>query len=345
MERSEYVLPSVRFNFIFDTFLQTVLRICGVNVLSPTYRPGLKTIRYISLIVLGTVCQLYTIICLDLERRLICLSTVFITPQAVLKFFTYTQKSRFFSKQLEVLRAFYRQCEAVTGYDKHGHCQFKPELAILDRWMAYFRLLLLLFGAILLILIAFCLGYPSIVYITQRRIDAILPIYLPAVRFDTTGGILANWLSQLMLLGATVFGLAGTDIVMALFNMHCCLMCEVLCTKLDTMASTMRRRRLTMDFAHARTDGAYLRQCIQLHQALCAYVAGLADVYYPIYSMDIMSNFISMCVVLFLQMQVSYFPLYSYMVLFFVKTFVLCAMGTIVDIYVSNSRIFVLTIM
>lgn len=287
-------------------------------------------------ITFGVICQFYTVIFLDNIHRLVCLPTIFIVPQACVKFNGFVRNYPTFFENYQMLRRFYRQCETVASVNADGQIIYHPEMSILVRWIHRFKSLIGMFVVMVVVCCMICVAYPMYAYIADGRIEFALYIYLPFVAFDTASGVLANWASQLVLLTATGVGLMGADLTMVLLIMHSCTMSDVLCGKVRWLANVLQGRRLENRERNATPVRVFLCDCIRLHQAFCAYLDCLAGLFYTTFTAEVSTNFVSMCVTLLALMQLSFFPLYSYMVLFMVKTFLVCVLGTIVDIYVGD---------
>lgn len=329
-------LPSQTFDFMFGNVLQSVLRLCGAGVLVHGFRPNISTVVYGLVIAFGIVCQFYTIFFMGSFYRLVCLPTMFVVPQGIMKFYVYLRNADYMADQVQMLRRFYRQCEGVASCDAHGQNTYHPEMPIVLRWINYFKLMIVLFITMVVVCSLVCIAYPAMVFIVDGRIEFALYIFVPFVPNDTTQGVIANWVAQLLLLSATAAGLICADLVMVLLILHICTMSDVLCGKLTLMSGVLDGRRLENRNRETAAGHEFLCQCIRLHQDFGTYLNGLADVFFTTFTAEVSTNFVSMCVTLLALMQLSFFPLYSYMVLFMVKTFLVCTLGTVVDIYVGD---------
>lgn len=329
-------LPSKIFEFLFGTVLQNLMSVSGLNVLDPAYRCGYLTAIMFVTIFSGIFCQFYTILYMDYVQRVLCLSTIFIIPQAFVKLTSFIQNPRFFAEQVQTLRRFYQQCEAVSSKTADGRLTYHPEMTIVQQWATLFKNIFAIFVITVIITVVICLSYPIYVFVVDGRAVFFLPVFVPGVAYDTFGGMVVMWSFHTLMLCISAIGVIVFDLLMAMLILHVCTMSDVLCGKLESMSDVLQLRRIPARPNGVGEERAFLRQCLRLHQAYCVYVSGLADMYYGTFTTDILTNFISLCVMLFVQMFIEFFPIYCFMIVFLIKTFLVCLLGELVDIYVSS---------
>lgn len=172
-------------------------------------------------------------------------------------------------------------------------------------------------------------------YVKHGEIELLAPIQLPGI--DSTGGqgLLIHWVYHVIMIfcGASI-GLVCSDLMMVLLILHSCAMADILCFKLRTMGDQLCKLERWRQPRGDPATSQFLHQCVRLHQDYVWYIGYMAENYYLIFTVEVMSNFLTLCMSLYVLMLIEWYPLYGLIVLMVVKTFYLCVLGTIVELQV-----------
>lgn len=171
------------------------------------------------------ICQIYTITYMDNVQRLICLSTMFMIPQACVEFIEYVENSRFFADQVQTLRRFYSECEASSHGQRIGH----PEMQILKEWAKHFKTVSGLFAISDSIAALICFIYSIYVFMVDGHVVYALPMFIPGIGLATFSGVLVTSSYHSLLLCISALDLIGSDLLMVILILHLCTMSDVLC--------------------------------------------------------------------------------------------------------------------
>lgn len=320
------------------------MAICGFGVTSPSFRTNYRTVMYVIIMLSGSIFQWHTIITGDREMAMKGLTLAVLPLQGYCKFTSYLWKASEYAGMVQFLEKIYRQCEktSVQG-DEPG--EFR-EVTVLRPWIGRYLNVMKFYGvmAVLTVFIFFSLPVYSILFLHKN--EFMYPIFLPGVDTESMSGIISTWVYQLILILATSFGLLACDLMMVVLIMHSCAMADILCGKLQRMGEHLRglqRWRLSNASRGGRPDAdtrVFLHNCVRAHQEYVFFLGQLSEKYYVTMTLEILTNFMTMCLLMYVLMQMMWLPLYGLCLLFVMKTFYVCAIGMIVEIYVSMCLIF-----
>lgn len=323
--------PKTDFDFVVYTFLALFLKCIGLNVISARFRPGGMSILYATAICTGCAFEVYTITCLDAEIRMQGISIIGLIFQGVLKYFNYLlngcmNASNVWSDAVNFLDAVYVQCESGGTWTQRT----------LKRWMRNYRIMSIGYLCMVCITVLTYFMYPAYSLIVWRENAFPMPLMVPLLDARTAVGIAVNWTFQLGMITCAGVGLIGGDLLMVLLMQQICPLSAILCEKLRSMGAGLVRAGRRGDQRGDRRTREFLHNCLHMHKEFVHYMRSIAANYYWIFSMEILSNFMSMCYIMYAMMVMQWPVLYSMFVGFTLKTFYVCAVGTMIEMHVRE---------
>lgn len=206
---------------------------------------------------------------------------------------------------------------------------------ICNRWGLRFRLLVRGYGIIMtLTVIGFTMS-PFIVYLFTEKLELMLPAYIPGVDERESNGYILHYVLHVIIVIAAAAGLFASDLVIFLLILHVCVISEVIISKLRELDGCLKQSGQDYD----RRTQQYLFNIVRLHQALCIYIIEISELFDVNTLFEVMLDVISMCLILFTLMQFSWIPLYVLFLLYVFKLFVVCLLGTLLEISVSVKNV------
>lgn len=318
------MLPSEHIHHIFNQMLVIFLRMLGVNYIDPTYnRKNPWTIFIASGMLMGIMAGVYTLIFLDSDTRMKCMSLFPIGLQGIIKYQMFTTSAHIHRSHVSILKGIYTQC------DLH-----EQEAVVLCVWARIFKRVIKSF--VICVVTATC-GFcivPPFLYFTTGEFTILLPFILPYFSLNTFPGYGVQIMFQILIISISAIGVLSADLSLFMQILHVCPLSKILVLKLRRLESMLTD---FPDFSQRRQTTTFLNNYIRMHKEYFMYIKSMADAFYITILVEVMLNGLCMCIVIFVLLQISWFPLYMLWITFMTKTLITCALGTISEHYVSVS--------
>lgn len=163
----------------------------------------------------------------------------------------------------------------------------------------------------------------------------VLPTQLPGIDVGTTIGYRLMYIVHAASICVCSMVLFCSDLIVYLLALFVCPMAEVLAGKLATLELVLMKQRMQ----DSRHQSHTIICIVRLHQQIGGYLTDLARLFYALFMIDVLLAGMSMCMALFAWLQLRWIPLYGLFGAYLVKLFATCAMGTLVDNYVSYNHV------
>lgn len=298
----------------------------GLNYMNTAYTRNTAHCFVIAFCMLmGFSSVVYTMAVFDHDMMLKSLTMMPVVCQGIVKYHVYTSKTHILRSHVVVLKDIYTQCDSQ-----------KHEAVILNVWARILQRVIKVFQIIVgATAFGFC-TVPPYTYFTTGKLTFLMPMFIPYFDVNTVNGYSVQLLFQILMISIGALGLIFADLTMCIQILHLCPLSDVLVRKLR------RLERLLTDFPHyaqRRQTTIFLNNFICMHKEYCMFLKSMADMYYIVILGDILLNGLNMCVVEFVLMQVMWFPLYMFWILFMSKTLITCVLGTISEHYVRVDQV------
>lgn len=276
---------------------------------------------------MGSCGAIYTLITAP-EMRWKTPSSMAIPYQGLLKFLTFIiQYKPIHENCINFLYSVYSACDKKPDQNYET-----KELRLINHWALKFKLLFkVLTCSLTFIVITDHVVYPLVMNVIFDRNEFPAPIYLPYLDHEVFFDRVILWVCHLLMILSVYFGFIGADIMIVMISLHVCPLTLIIGIKLRRLGAALRRHP---NIASRSATKAYLRNIIQMHQEFVAFISGVSKLFYYVFIMDILSNFVSMVLALFGVLYLTWFPMYLMFCMFMGKTFLLCMLGTVVQHYV-----------
>lgn len=320
------MLPSENLHYIFHNILTKFLRLFCINYINPAYsRKSIGTIIVAFLMVVGLGFIAYTLIVADSEIKLQCMTLIPVACQGIIKYYVFTKQAGILRVHVDILYGIYKQC------DVH-----EVEAVCLNIWARIFKRVINIFIITVSLCVAGFCFLPPYIYLITGEWTAMVPIQLPYIDVGTFSGYLVLLFYHISLIIITTVGGLAFDLSLCMQILHVCPLSNVIILKLRKLKNELID---FPDYARRRETTVFLNNIICMHKEYFLYMKSLSDVYYVVILLEVLLNGICMCLVIFVLLQISWFPLYMFFNVFMLKTLITCALGTICDHYVSVDNV------
>lgn len=318
------MLPSVYVHHLFFDLMYVFTYPLGCEYMKPSHKPSFRTVVFLLSMSSGILCQLYTILTYDREMVLLCSTTMAVAWQGITKVYEFVFNFRKMRATVLFLYRMSRQCDTQP-----------IEQQILVSWSRKFEWCIRVFTAVVMgACICFCM-LPLFLFVTTGKWELMLPIFVPGCDENTVPGFVVHTMVQLNLLFVSGFGLLGADLTIFLLTIYVCPLSDLLMYKLRTLGDMLV---MWPSAVAGRPTSQYVNAIVRMHMEYIMFMETMSHLWYKVFIFEIMLNGISMCLIIFVLTQYTWFPLYLFWGMFFVKTFAVCAIGTMVDKYVSELK-------
>lgn len=333
---NESSLPSRDFDFIVYKIMKNILELIGLNIITPPHKPSVMSVLYGCGVLMGFSFQMNTILFMEKKLQMHGLAFISVIIQGNCKFFTCLYYAAFFGKKVAFLRDVYRQIERRRPHQSGR--KYNEQLDILRRWMRNYRSLEIFYFFLILVGAFAFLPYPLYSTVVLKEIEFPIAIMIPLLDpYASTRVVAFTWVFQVVMLLCGVVGLLGADSLIMLHVLHICPLSELISQKMETMGNHLKRLNRAGEDRNNRTTREFLHNCLKNHNEYVQYCDGMRVHYYNIFTMEIFSNFTSMCLLLYMMMWMTWFPLYAMFLLMFLKTLAVCTMGTLIEMKVRHA--------
>lgn len=240
--------------------------------------------------------------------------------QGIVKYFTFMMEHNALRLKLEYLHDFYIKCESN-----------KVASAICYRWINLFTKVTVVFTLVISFTGLAFMSTPMLTYWLTGVVEPVIPLYLPYVDETTTVGFCQLFVMHVLILVIGVIGMICADLTFFLTISHICPMTDVLVSKLNELEERLK----DADRNYGLVTRNYLFNIVRMHQQICAFLSEMSSMLYAVFIFEVVLNSITLCSVLLATFLMTYIPLYFMIVMYTTKLFVGCAVGTMVEIYVS----------
>lgn len=320
------MLPSEHQRHLFYTVLAKYSVVIGIGYMMPGYRANWRTFIYIAFCLLTMFLQYYTVLTSDRETALRCITMLAIGWQGLTKLYSFVQNAHKLRMFVEYVNAVALQCDR-TLY----------EATLLIGWSRRFALIERIFSCIIFLTSATFWSVLPYVYVTSGEWILLLPIKLPYF------GYAVQLLFQAMVIIVVQTGLLCSDLSTFMIVAQVFPLAELLMHKLRVLGGNLVDGVAMADERQRRQTREYLHNIVRMHTEFFVYVRSLSETFYLVFIVEILFSAISMCILFFVLMQITWFPLYMFALLFFVKALYTCILGALVEIYVGIWSLFKLS--
>lgn len=319
------MLPSEYLQYFFFTLLYRLSYFVGIEYMLPSYHISGRTLFFCAGIVSGLVAQGFTLLTKDRMQMLQCSTITALVLQGIVKFFVFLANTRILFDQVAYLQRVYQQCD---------HHWF--EAMQLNAWAKMSKKGVVGFLIVVVSTVAGFCALPLYLYARNGRMELLLPLIMPGLDENTTSGFIGLTMCHIVFTMMTSVGIAAGDSSIFLFIVQICPLSNILIQKLQLLNESLQVTEVDMRPVHVqRRHRAFLHNIVQMHVEFVEYVGSISDVFYEVFMVEILFDGIGMCLIIFVQMQEVWFPLYMFWIAYFFKTFFVCALGTMTDIFVS----------
>lgn len=327
------MLPSVHFAYTIARYVTGALDVIGGGFLKPNYHIAPTTLATWLFLVGGAICcMFYTMFTKDQDTMMKSSTCVAVAIQGFAKF-SMAYASAF------TIRDRYDELVNIMVQVERKPCE--KGIAALCTWQWGLTFMTRLFVCTMMCNMAVFSFTPVAIYLYSDVMEMPLPIHVPYIDVETVGGFVATCALQITVIILAVLGTIGYDLTMLLLFVGICMVTDVMVVKLQLMGEGLASGG--PELQHRPETTAYLHNFVRMHVQFIELLAALNDVYYYAFILEIGLDFMSMCLILFVLTMLTWMPLYVFFMMFLVKTFAACAMGTMIDIYVSESDSIVIT--
>lgn len=319
------MLPSEHLNYFFFKFMHRLGVLTGCEYMVPTFKTSWRTAMFTLVFGLGVFAMAYTLLTKDRMLAMKCSTTVGVTFQGAVKYIVFLSNTRSMCGHVAYLQRVYRQCDS-----------FRAEALRLIDWAKISKKGIVIYMCIFGLTEAGFCALPLYIYATTGDMVLLLPILVPGFDETTPSGFLGQTVCQFTFMLMMLFGMAGSDTTIFLFIIQICPLSEMIMLKLRVLKDGLRHYdvEIRSDAEHRRMR-AYLLNIVRMHAEFVEYVGEISDMFYVLFMVEIMFDGLGMCLIMFVQMQEIWFPLYMFWIVYFFKTFLFCSMGTMAEYYVS----------
>lgn len=315
------MLPTEHLKAIYLDFMAKLLNASGFSYLDKPWRHDIRTSIYMFVICLGVIGEINTIVTYDRETVLKCSTTSALACQGLHKMTVFLSNMPAMRELVDFIERVALQCDKTLF-----------EAVILVRWGTLTKKVMTVFVSLITITALSFTLLPPYLYFVNGIKECLLPIYLPYFDANTLSGFIVQTIFQMCLLLACALGVLCVELSIFIFIMQICSLTDIIMYKMNLLCEELQYDDTLKDRPQTRL---YLRNIARMHYELIEYTSNLSDVFQTVFFSEIMFDMISMCIILFVSMQIDWFPLNLFMLSFFTKTFAMCLLGTITDVYVS----------
>lgn len=223
---------------------------------------------FITTAIVGVFAISYTMIQLDRDKMLRCLSMTGVTMQVRFLFGRFEYQCKCESLQgicklalflktdrlsaiIEYLKLIYRQCERNKRCSK-----------IVVQWASLFQQLCKLFIALIILSTSSFFCYSVGLYVFTGILEPFLPVYLPGLSDDSKQTYIILFVFHILLTFVTAFGSFATDFSAYFLALHICPIACILDAKLTELNGCLRNPLKGQTDIHVRN---YIHNFIRLH--------------------------------------------------------------------------------
>lgn len=323
------MLASEHLHYFFFKLIHRVGVIIGLEFMMPTFKISWRTVMFLLAIGIGYICLAYTIFSKDRMSAFRCSTIVAVTLQGTVKYIVLLANAPSLSKHLAFLQRVYRQCDA-----------FRSEASRLISWAKVSKKGIVIFVCLFCVAEAGFCALPPYLFATTGKMVLLLPVFIPGFDETTPSGFVGQTVCQIIFMLMMLVGMTGSDSSIFLYIVQMCPLSEIIVLKLrilnDVLLHNDVEKRSDSDHRRIR---CYLNNIVCMHVELVHYVGEVSKLFYVIFMVEILFDGLGMCLIIFVNMQEVWFPLYMFWIAYLFKTFLVCLLGTMAEHYVSVLKV------
>lgn len=327
------MVVSQHFHDMFHTIAK-ILYCIGMDFLDPNYMVNSRMVLFFVGAILSVILSVYTIGFLDYNTRLKCLTLAPTILQGLLKSIVFSRNAKLLRSALNQINHIYDQCDGQAAEER-----------ILIPWVRIMVLVSKGFRFVMVLVLGAFFLLPIFSYYVLGEKDVLLPLMMPYLDMDTYWGYIGQISVQTYFLVLAGLGIVSAELSIFTFIIQVGPMSDLLILKLDMLQNRCSDQAgpsgQRVDFVQGETKARvenrdFLHNIVKMHVEYIQYMNLIMGIFYEILLVEMLMNAVSLCLLMFLLMQMFWMPLYSYLLMFVIKTFTYSLLGTCVEIYVST---------